>query len=407
MKILVLAGGFDQIALIEELKQRGHEVYLADYLDSPPAQKHVLKHYQVSTLDEDGIYNLARDNHFDLITTACTDQALLTVARVSQRLGLPCYLPSEVANAVTNKMFMKQIFVQHGIPSARYCILESNQLPDLSNEDLKYPIIVKPCDCNSSKGVVKVENEIALEEAVCNAYSLSRTNKVIIEEFVDGVEISIDVWVDAEGAKVLSVSKTNKLEENVNNFTIFQSVFPVALNATIMGKITEVASKIANAFNLKNCPILIQAIISADNVYVVEFSARMGGGSKYKFIEYMSGLNIMHVYVNRILGDKSQIIHVTPSKEHMELDYVYCYNGQVNIIKGFNELLTQGIISELFMYKSEGCCVEKRTTSSDRILGFLIKADNESELIKKRKYVVDNVDIFNENNQSIMYKQCF
>ena len=38
MKILVLAGGFDQIALIEELKQRGHDVYLADYLDSPPAQ---------------------------------------------------------------------------------------------------------------------------------------------------------------------------------------------------------------------------------------------------------------------------------------------------------------------------------------------------------------------------------
>ena len=224
---------------------------------------------------------------------------------------------------------------------------------------------------------------------------------------MDGVEISIDVWVDVEGAKVLSVSQTNKLKENDSNFTIFQSVFPVEINATVMRKISNIALKIANAFSLKNCPMLIQAITYADNVSVVEFSARMGGGSKYKFIEYMSGVNIMQVYVNRMLGDKSQIICVTPSKQYMELNYVYCYNGQVSIIKGFNELLNTGIVSEIFMYKSEGCCVEKRTTSSDRILGFLIRADNKSELIKKRKYVVENVDIFNENNQSIMYKKCF
>lgn len=407
MKILVLAGGFDQIALIDELKQRGHDVYLADYLDSPPAQQHVLKHYQVSTLDEEAIYNLVRDNNFNLVVTACTDQALLTVARVSQRLGLPCYLSAMVANEVTNKMLMKQIFVKYGIPSARYCILESNELPDLSHVGLKYPMIVKPCDCNSSKGVVKVENEVAMEEAVSKAYSLSRTNKVIIEEFMAGVEISIDVWIDAEGPKVLSVSQTNKLNENDNNFTIFQSVFPVALNTTIMGKITEIASKIANAFNLQACPLLIQAIVSDENINVVEFSARMGGGSKYKLIEYMSGVNIMKVYVNRILGDKNQIIHINTSKECIELDYVYCYNGQVSKIKGFNELLNAGIISDVFMYKNEGCLVEKRTTSSDRVLGFLIKADTTSGLIKKRKYVVENVDIFNENNQSIMYKRCF
>ena len=407
MKILVLAGGFDQIALIEEFKKRGHDVYLADYLDSPPARKHVLEHYRVSTLDENGIYNLARDNKFDLIATACTDQALLTVAKVSQRLGLPCYLSEVVAAEVTNKMLMKKIFEENGINSAKYCILENKKIPDLSDKKIKYPIIVKPCDCNSSKGVVRVGNRTDLESAVRSAYTLSRTHKVIVEEFVDGVEISIDVWVDAEGAKVLSVTQTNKIKENDINFTIYQSEYPVKLSAAVMEKIAEIASKIANAFCLIHCPILIQAIIHDENVSVVEFSARMGGGSKYKLIEYMSGVNIMQMYATRVLGDITQIVKTTPSNECIELNYVYCYNGLVSKIKGFNELLAEGVINDVFTYKTEGCSVEKRTTSSDRILGFLIKADSKENLIKKRKFIIDKVDILNENNQSIMYKLCF
>lgn len=49
MKILVLAGGFDQIALIQELKKRGHSVILADYYENPPAKPYADEHFQVST----------------------------------------------------------------------------------------------------------------------------------------------------------------------------------------------------------------------------------------------------------------------------------------------------------------------------------------------------------------------
>lgn len=103
MKILVLAGGFDQIALINELKNRNHDVILADYFPNPPAKKYAHKHYQVSTLDEDAIFNLAKKENVDLLTTACTDQALLTVAKVSEKLNLPCYISYETALNVTNK----------------------------------------------------------------------------------------------------------------------------------------------------------------------------------------------------------------------------------------------------------------------------------------------------------------
>ena len=73
MKIIVLAGGADQIALIRELKGRGHEVVLVDYFQNPPAKQYADKHIVASTLDIDAVRDIALKERADLVCTACTD----------------------------------------------------------------------------------------------------------------------------------------------------------------------------------------------------------------------------------------------------------------------------------------------------------------------------------------------
>lgn len=408
MKILVLAGGYDQIALINELKLKGHEVYLADYLDNPPAKKHVIKHFQVSTLDEMAILDLVKKEKFDLVTTACTDQALLTVASVSEKLGLPCYISSETARNVTNKAYMKRIFSDNGIPTADYHIYENiNEILSRKENDWEYPLIVKPCDCNSSKGVQKVKNKDELFNAADFAFCLSRNHKVIIESYKEGIEVSVDVWKDNEDVKILSISKTSKVKENEDGFLIYQSSYPVALSEVLKHKIYDIAKRIYNAFDLDNCPVLIQAIVNQNDIFVLEFSARMGGGSKYKFMEYMSGINIMHIFTNRILGDTAQILKPKISSKNIELDYVYAYNGIFDKIIGSDELIDAGKIKEFFQYKVSGSKIEKMSASGDRVFGFLLEADSTEGLHKVRNEVVNNLDILDENGHSIMFKKCF
>ena len=408
MKILVLAGGFDQIALIEELRSRGNTVYLADYFENPPAKQFADKHFQISTLDENAVYELAKREQVDLITTACTDQALMTVASVSEKLNLPCYISSKIARDVTNKAYMKKKFVEYDVPTANWNLLESeSDFEKLRTCQLNFPQIVKPCDCNSSKGVVKVENNEELKNAVRNAFQLSRSKKVIVEDFKPGEEVFIDVWKDEEGAKVLSVSGTSKIKENAENFTIYQSKYPIEMSDVLIDKIKSTAEKICEAFELHNCPLLIQAIISNDEFSVLEFSARMGGGSKYKLIEYMANVDIMKVYVNRVLGNTSQIVKPNWSSKLIELNYVYAYNGVFSELVGFDKYLRTGEIKELFQYKETGNKIEKRTTSSDRIVGFLIEASSVQELASLRRRIVDSVDVLNTEGKSMMYKKCF
>lgn len=407
MKILVLAGGFDQIGLIKELKNRGNQVILADYFENPPAKKYADQHFQISTLDEKAIYELAIKEEVNLITTACTDQALLTVAKVSERLGLPCYISYQTALNVTNKEFMKKVFYDNEIPTSKYFVLKENTDLEFIYKQLEFPVVVKPCDCNSSKGVIKVNNEKEANSAISQALSLSRTSTAIIEEFKEGIELSVDVWVDNEGTKVLSASTTSKIKNNDNAFTIYQSKYPVEITEIATLKIKETAAKIAKSFNLVNCPILIQLIVNNDEIYVIEFSARMGGGTKYKLIHEMSNIDIMKVYTNRILGDCTQVINPIHSKKKIELNYIYAYNGIFSKLINFEEAKKRNIIKDYYVYKEPGNLIEKHTTSSDRVAGFLIEADSNELLKEKREEAINFIDILNENSESIMIKDIY
>lgn len=402
MRILVLAGGFDQIAFVQELKQRGHNVILADYYSNPPARNYADKHYQVSTLDEKEILKIAKDEKIELITTACTDQALLTMAKVSEKLNLPTYLSYQTALNVTNKLYMKEIFMNSKIPTSQYKVIQTEK--EITKINMEYPLVVKPCDCNSSKGVKKVEGEKDLKQAIKEALILSRTNRAIVEEYKEGIELSIDVFVQEQEVTLLSITQTQKIKNNENTFTICKSVYKSDLiNKSQEKEICSIARNIAKAFQIKNAPMLIQVILNEKEINVLEFSPRMGGGSKYKLIETISNVNIMKEYVNLILKQPIEIIPKR-TRNFVELNYCYCENGVIEEIYGFEKLKSTKEIVDYFQYKTKGMKISQALNSGDRVAGYLITARTQEELEKKRQKINQTLRIYDDNNIDI-YKR--
>ena len=408
MKILMLAGGYDQIDLIKELQSRGHEVILMDYMENPPAKEYVEKHFQISTLDENAVYQLAVREKIELVTTVCTDQALPVAAKVSERLGLPFYLSSSTAQNITNKTLMKRKFNEYAVPSAGWIILEENNRSVGEIErNWKFPLVVKPCDANSSKGVTKVGDSESLAKAVDNAFEISRDKKVIVENYMEGEEISTDVWKGVEGVKVLLVSGTNKIRTQEGYFAIYQSRYPIELSETVKIRIQDIAERICKAFELENTPLLIQAVVNGDEISVIECSARIGGGTKHKLIQHITGIDIMSIYADRILGNRVQNLTVNSCAKKVELNYVYGNCGVFQKLVGFQERVASGDIVDVFQYKKPGSEICKRTTSSDRILGFMIEADTCEELQQKRYEILETIDVLDGNGKSMIYKECF
>ena len=399
MKALVLAGGYPQIALINELKSRGITVLLADYYEQPVARKYADKFYQVSTLDVDAITDVAKKEKVDFLITAFTDQALLTVAKVSEILSLPCYIDYKTALNVTNKSYMKEVFAKNGISTAKHLIMA--ELDEQLIKDLRYPCIVKPVDCNSSKGVKKVCNLNELKVAFSDAVSFSRTNTAIIEEFIEGQEITVDVQVVDGKAYVLSKAYSDKIPDN-DKFVIFRTRYPVVECDFVHQQIQETAQQIADAFGLKNSMMLIQMISDGKKVYVLEFSARTGGGVKYQLVKRVSGFDVVKAVVDLTLGKKPQIITCPPESNYISNVFIYCKPGKFDHLEGFDQLKEQNILSDYFLFKWKGAQMENATNSGDRIAGFTIQADTLEELQYKYNHALLNIKVLDENGNDIM-----
>lgn len=404
---MILAGGNDQAALMEELRSYFHgdvELILLDTTNNVKAFPYADRFIQIDTSNKESELEAARREKVDYVLTACGDSPLATMAYISAELGLPCYLTEEKTRDLTNKIFMKKRMKKFGIPSAKFIYLDSED-EEINLDGLQFPLIVKPVDSNGSKGVKKVLEEKELKPLLSEAFYYSKSKKAIIEEYKEGTELSVDVYVEGGIAKILSITTSNKIKENKESFTILQSEYPPKV-AYSEERVREIVQQIADAYELKDVPLLVQMIVGNDEYNVVEFSARMGGGSKYHLINVLSGVNIMKVYVEMVMGEKP---HVEPCRQwnNALMNYVYCRSGVFSRLVGFDKLKEEGVIFSYFTYKMPGARIEKSNTSSDRVAAFLVVGNSKKEVDDRLAYANKHLQVLNPDGEDIMRHDLF
>ena len=399
MKALVVAGGLAQIELINQLKERGITTVLIDGNPNALARPYADKFYQMAIFDIEAVKNLAVEEKVDFLITCCADQVLLVVAQVSEMLGLPCYIDYQTGQNVSDKKYMKKIFHENNIPTSRH--VEMTELDWERIKELQYPLVVKPVDAYSSRGVRKAQNPEELELYFGEAAQISRAGGVIVEEFVSGTEISVDVYVEDGVAKVLCVSNSEKIAD-ADRFIIFRGRYPVAASPEIMEQIRVVAQQIADAFQLKDAPMLIQMINTGERVSVLEFCARTGGNMKYLLIKRSCGFDVIKAVIDLAVGEKPHVELREPESKYIVNDFIYCKPGVFDRFEGVEQMLEQGMITDFRPLRPRGFQVFGVRSSSDRIAGFTVQADTLEEFNRKHRAAVENLKVLDVDGNDIM-----
>ena len=399
MKALVISGGLPQIELIKQLKERGIEALLADRSPAAVARPYCDKFYPVDVFDIEAIKKIAIEERVDFLITVCADQVLLVVAKVSEMLGLPCYIDYETCQNVSDKIRMKRIFKASGVPTTDY--VETDHLDMEVIEKLNYPLVVKPVDAYSSKGVRKAVNLEELKQYYEEAHQIGRSGRVIVEEFFSGEEISVDAFVVDGKAKVLNVTNSEKVKDK-DRFVIFRGRYPVKASESVMKQIEDICQKIADGFGLKNAPLLVQLLHNGDNISVLEFCARTGGNMKYILIKYASGVDVIGATLDITLGKAPDLTPKFKKYNIVVNDFVYCNPGVFDHLEGFEELEKEGIINEYHPVRLKGTQMRGVTSSSDRIVGMNVVADTLDEYNAKREQINNIVKVVDVNGVDIM-----
>ena len=400
MKALVLPGGMPQITLIKQLRERNVETVLVDGSPEPVARPYTDKFYTVNIFDIEAVKEIAVKEKVDFLITVCADQVLLVVAQISEELGLPWYIDYETAKLVSNKELMKKIFVENGIPTSRYVVMDTFDVE--KTRHLRYPLIVKPVDAYSSKGVKKVLNEGELKIAFEEAKNISRTKNAIVEEFFQGEEISVDLFVEDGKANVLLISNSDKVKD-ADHFAIFRGRCPVHASEALKAEVARVSQLVADSFGIKNAPMLVQMLTDGERVTVLEFCARTGGAMKWLLIQHASGVDVIKGVIDLTMGVKPEIRVRPPETKYIVNDFIYCKPGVFDHLEGFDEQLRKGNITDYRMLRPKGWKFSGMITSStDRLCGVTFQADELEDFNRKHREFVEQVKVVDIEGNDIM-----
>jgi biotin carboxylase len=292
---------------------------------------------------------------------------------------------------------MKKIFIENNIPTAAFEIIDGAEVL----ETFLYPAVVKPVDCNSSNGVVKVANDAELRNAVASAQDISRTGGALVERFVLGEELSVDCFIISGKAQVLCVSRNDKIPSD-SSFVISRGYSTLEIRSSESVRIADIAQKIVDAFHLANGPMLIQMLMNSDGLFVVEFSARTGGCTKYRVIELATGIDIIGATIDITLGLPVQIRLADTGKTIVD-EFIYCEAGYYDHLEGFDECAEEGLIDGCYPLKWKGVQFDGSVSKSgDRIASIVYSADSAADYENKHAEVLSRSKVCQANGQDMM-----
>lgn len=402
---IVLGGTAPHIALIENLKKRGYYTVLVDYYENPPAAEFADEHIRESTLDQEKILEIARVLNAKLVISACIDQANVTACYVAEKMDLPAPYSYETALKVTNKGLMKELMLEIGIPTSRHIFVKS--VSEFYESGLEYPVVVKPADSNGSAGVRKACSEGELLIFLPQALEASRTKQAIVEEFVDGVEVSVDCWVNKGEVHVVLVRQ--KFEMNAGQGTVIQSpgsYAPASVPETVKRKFAEIVKRITATLNLATTTFLLQAFVKGDNVNVIEYAPRVGGGMSFRTIELLTGLDFVDLTVSSYLGE-TRAVFANNISGYYSTNIIYAKPGVFDRLEGIEQLIKDSVVEEMYFYKTKGMVIGNDMSTRSRIGAFLIYAHTKEELLKKLSVAVEVLEVFDADGNALMRKDIY
>ena len=400
---IVLGGTNPHRALVQNLKQRGYRVLLADYLEVPPAAEAADEHVRTSALDVEAVHQLASERNASLVISVCLDRTIPVVAEVSHRLGLPTIYTPENALRFTDKVAMKAVFEQAGVPMAEGRAIRS--LPELERSGLSHPFIVKPADGTGSLGIGIVRHADGLGAAYAAARDASTSGIVLVEELLHGRELSIDCIVAEGRCHVLLVRERLLHRTPQNGVQCYATVAPAQLAKTNMRVIRDVTERLPRAFGIVNAPLLVQGyLIATGDFKVLEIAVRLGGGLSFRVVKLKTGFDLLDAAVDCNLG-KPVCVAIQDSGRVYTTVNIYARGGPLFGVEGVEKLRDEGVIAEYYPYKPVGTLFPDAITARNRAAAVVIEAADHETLYAKVRTLFAQLRVLDTQGRDIMARE--
>ena len=366
-KLLIIGASVLQLPAIKRAKELGYYVGVIDYNPNAIGIPYADEYFNVSTIDIEGVAATAAEFCPDGIMTLATDMPMRAIAVACERLGLPG-ISFDTAVKSTDKGEMIKAFDENKVEHPWYFILSDPAQIEEIIDKVTFPCISKPTDNSGSRGVMLIHSKEELNEAVAYSSENGRSGGVIVEEYLRGQEVSVEIiTIDGE-PHVLNV--TDKLTTGAPHFVEMGHTQPSRIEADSLEKIRDLARRAVKAVGIKNGPAHVEIMLTPNGPKMIELGARMGGDCiTTHLVPLSTGIDMIEATMRIACGQAPDIER--KFNKGSAIRYFSVPNGEIQSIDGYDEAMKIPGVVEISFTKQVGEMACDIGSSVDRV-GFVI-----------------------------------
>lgn len=390
--IHILGGGYNQLPIVKQAKSMGYEVLVTDMYENPPCRKVANYFEQINTTDKEESLGAAKKYNVCAVITDQTDVAVPTVAYIAEELGLEG-IGYQTALRFTNKYLLREYLqdkVPESVPAHAYFLEPKSAIKYCSelNDVSKY--IIKPVNSQGSKGVHQLSKN-NYSELITKSFLEARGKGVLLEEFIEGIEYSVEAY--KQDGRIYNLAVTKKYHYNSNDCIDVRNTYLGDISEELESKLFEVNKNVIKALGLPFGVTHAEYKVTKEGVpYLIEIAARGGGGSiSSKIIPYLTGFSPNKALIHRVLKLKHNI-------------YIDDYKNRFAVLKFFEPKF--GVVEEVYIdeevaskaieynvYLKPGDEVKEVKDSRDRPGYFVVVGENRKIVLDLEKEVEQSLQI--------------
>ena len=366
-KLMIVGASVLQLPAILKAKEMGLHVAVVDFNPQAIGIPYADEYYNASTMDEDAVLAAAEEYKPDGVMTLATDMPMRGVAKTSDKLHLHS-INYETAVKATDKYDMIRAFKEHDVPSPWFFVADTMEELKAHEAEASFPCIIKPTDNAGSHGVAKVYSFQELMDNYEYARSCSRHGKVIVEEYLDGPEVSVEVMVVNGIVNILQI--TDKITTEAPHFVEMGHAQPSRLPVDVQEAIRNVTVAACKAIGIDKGPAHVEMKVTKSGPMMIELGARMGGDNiTTHLVPLSTGIDMVGSTIKMALGEEPDIepaLHCGSAIRYFEVPF-----GTIKAIEKVEEAKNVPGVKQITFTKEVGDESTPIHCSNDRI-GFVI-----------------------------------
>ena len=299
-RLLILGGMRFSCEIVKKAREMGIHTIVADYnrIEDSPGKQIADEAVDLSVIDVEAVVSYVKKNAIDGVIVGFNDMLLPYYAEICQKCGLPCYGTKEQFETLIAKDRYKTLCRQFGVPTI--------QEFDVNDENINFPVLVKPVDNSGSRGISICHNRQELEKAVEIGKAASKNGKIIIERYMDGREVTV-FWTFQDGNYYLSALANRHVKHNQGDDVIPLPVgytFPSVFLPRYRKEVEENCKRMFQHLGLKDGMMFMQCKVEDGRCYLYDLGYRLTGSLEYKILERVCGYNPLEMMIHFALTGK-------------------------------------------------------------------------------------------------------